>query len=124
MQVMKLYTSSLYEALDARRDPRDDTRRQPFPLDQTVANTIQLAQALSQLHAQKVVCNDLKPGNVLIDERGGLVISDFGLAVVLERTIMRASTTHTGAGTAAYMARECGHGSFHPSKLRSASVRR
>ena len=106
--VMKMYTAgSLHEMLDGRRDRRDESRREPLPLDQVVAATMQLAQALAQLHAESVVCNDLKPGNVLIDEDGTLVIADFGLAVVLERTIMRATTARAdGAGTAAYMAPE------------------
>ena len=106
--VMKLYTGgSLHEMLDGRRDRRDESRREPLPLRQVVAMAMQLAQALAQLHAEKVVCNDLKPGNVLIDEDGTLVIADFGLAVVLERTIMRATTSRAdGAGTAAYMAPE------------------
>ena len=106
--VMKLYTGgSLHEMLDGRRDRRDESRREPLPLRQVVAMAMQLAQALAQLRAEKVVCNDLKPGNVLIDEDGTLVIADFGLAVVLERTIMRATTSRAdGAGTAAYMAPE------------------
>ena len=107
--VMKLYRGgSLHEKLDARRDPRDDTRREPLPLRDAVGHAMQLAEALAQLHAERIVCSDLKPGNVLIDEDGSLVISDFGLAVMLERTVMRTSTrTGDGAGgTAAYMAPE------------------
>ena len=45
--VMKLYKGgSLHEALDERRDPRDDSRRQPVPLDEAVAKAVQLATAL------------------------------------------------------------------------------
>ena len=107
--VMKLYTGgSLHELLDARRDPVDEAKRQPLSVDETVAFALPLAKALSQLHHQNVVCNDLKPGNVLRDADGSLVISDFGLATILERTMLRASTTRAaeGGGTAPYMAPE------------------
>ena len=107
--VMKLYTGgSLHELLDARRDPVDETKRQPLSVDETVAFALPLVKALSQLHRQNVVCNDLKPGNVLRDADGSLVISDFGLATILERTMLRASTTRAaeGGGTAPYMAPE------------------
>ena len=72
----------------------------------TMANEIALG--LSQLHTQNIICADLKPGNVLMDREGRLVISDFGLAIMVDRSIMRSvSSRSRGVGvTVRYAAPE------------------
>ena len=56
---------------------------------------------------QGIIVQDLKPSNVLLDERQQLFIADYGLAANLEASIMstRSSVAHAG-GTEAYMAPE------------------
>jgi hypothetical protein len=44
---------------------------------QAAMNVNEIVLGLSKLHKDNVVCADLKPGNVLMDRSGGLVISDF-----------------------------------------------
>ncbi len=77
----------------------------PLPLDRAISVTLALLAALDHAHEQDIVHRDVKPGNVLIDERGVAKLADFGLARVVTRDT---SLTRTGAtmGTFAFMAPE------------------
>ena len=73
-----------------------------LPPDKALELARQLCAGLAAAHDRKVLHRDLKPGNVLIDERGHARIADFGLAHVADQL----HDAKEVAGTIGYMAPE------------------
>lgn len=74
----------------------------PWSPREVAALLREIAEAVAYAHSLGVLHLDLKPGNVLINENGHALISDFGLA----RRVEAASNEEFIAGTPGYMAPE------------------
>jgi tetratricopeptide (TPR) repeat protein len=82
---------------------------QPLSLAQIRRIISQVGDALDYAHVNEVVHRDVKPSNILVDKRGNCLLTDFGLAKLVETSV---KLTATGGilGTPAYMSPEQGMG--------------
>jgi serine/threonine protein kinase len=76
-----------------------------------VALAEKVARAVHYAHGKGILHRDLKPGNILLDERGEPLVSDFGLAKSLHADV-ELTREGVAVGTPAYMGPELipGHG--------------
>ena len=75
-----------------------------MPLDETLAVAAEIGAGLDALHSAGLVHRDVKPSNVMLDERGVALLCDFGLAKGRAYTVL----TRPGQvmGTLDYLAPE------------------
>ena len=91
--------------------------RSAIPIDEALPIAKQIAEALEAAHEQGVIHRDLKPANIKLRADRTVKVLDFGLAKVMDRPELTASTVtvlHTGVGmvlgTPAYMSPEQARG--------------
>ncbi|GJX38038.1 E3 ubiquitin protein ligase KEG [Tanacetum coccineum] len=58
-------------------------------LEQILRYGADIARGVAELHAAGVVCMNLKPSNLLLDEDGRAVVSDYGLPAILKKPSCR-----------------------------------
>jgi len=78
----------------------------PMPIRDIRKALRSLCGALQFAHSDGLVHCDIKPGNIMIDQHGKVLLSDFGIA----RMSDAATATMVGMGTPAYMAPEQARG--------------
>jgi hypothetical protein len=82
---------------------------QPLSLELVRKIISQVADALDYAHTRGLIHRDVKPSNVLIDGRGNCLLTDFGLAKIVEGSL-HMTTSGMIVGTPAYMSPEQGLG--------------
>ncbi|MEO3785365.1 protein kinase [Actinocorallia sp. B10E7] len=97
------YEQTLYLVMEylEGRDLKTLLEEGRIPLERSLEIAAELLGALGAAHAQGVVHRDVKPGNVMVLDKGGLKILDFGIARFTDATM-----TGSVVGTPAYMAPE------------------
>jgi eukaryotic-like serine/threonine-protein kinase len=78
--------------------------------EEALAWLAQAASALDDAHAAGVVHRDVKPANLLLDERGNVHVADFGIARVADESTAGMTAAGTILGTAGYLSPEQARG--------------
>ncbi|MEW6056351.1 MAG: AAA family ATPase [Bdellovibrionota bacterium] len=79
----------------------------PLPLATFLKIAIQVARALSEIHAKNIIHKDIKPHNILIDKSGKIVkITDFGIASQITRENEAIYSNEVLQGTLPYISPE------------------
>ncbi|GAB4109489.1 MAG: hypothetical protein Fur005_18640 [Roseiflexaceae bacterium] len=86
-------------------DLRDWISQHKLSLEQGVLIVAQVAEALAYAHRQGVIHRDIKPANILLSSEGDALLSDFGIARIIEGSVQLTSDGML-IGTPHYMAPE------------------
>jgi serine/threonine protein kinase len=86
-----------------------DRLKRSISVAESVDFVIQAAEGLGCAHGHGIVHRDVKPANMLVRKDGHLLLSDFGIAKILEGT-SNLTRAGTGIGTPQYMSPEQGTG--------------
>ena len=74
------------------------------PIETAISVAKGIASAIEHAHAQKVLHRDIKPDNILLEEGGRVVLTDFGLAKV--KDLFSVTQAGQALGTVIYFAPE------------------
>jgi serine/threonine protein kinase/Tfp pilus assembly protein PilF len=80
-------------------------RRAPMSIRRAVELMLRLARTVHYAHEHNVLHRDIKPGNILLDQKGEPHLTDFGLARLVETESTMTRTLEV-LGTPSYMAPE------------------
>ena len=80
-------------------------KREPMPIRQAVELIAKVARTVHYAHEHGILHRDIKPGNILLDQKGEPHLTDFGLARLVE-TESTVTRTMEVLGTPSYMAPE------------------
>lgn len=110
--IMKVYATGQegiyhYIVMEPVRNSRtleDLMEAQPLTIDEILSIGVKIARALHYAHCRNIVHRDVKPSNIMIDEFGEPLLTDFGVAELVDWP----SCTISGAltGTPLYMSPE------------------
>ncbi|THF62516.1 protein kinase domain-containing protein [Pseudothauera rhizosphaerae] len=77
-----------------------------LPVHRTISIVFKCCMALDYAYRNGIVHRDIKPANILVDEHDNVKITDFGLALNVDKKVDTDSTFIMGVGSPAYMSPE------------------
>ena len=77
-----------------------------LPIHRTIGIVFKCCMALDHAYRQGIVHRDIKPANILVDDHDNVKITDFGLALNINKKLDTDSTFIMGVGSPAYMSPE------------------
>ncbi|MGA8278235.1 MAG: protein kinase [Rhodanobacteraceae bacterium] len=93
------------EFIDGNDLARELAQRGKLPVNEGCRIVMEVLDALSQAHKAGIVHRDVKSANIMLTSAGRAILTDFGIAKMLESESSM-TQTGTGVGTPAYMAPE------------------
>jgi serine/threonine protein kinase len=98
------YIVTEYAPNGSLRDLLNRYSRRPLSPKRAIAIVSQIGYALHYAHLQGIIHHDIKPENILFNDRGDALLADFGIAMMQESIQRQRSTA--SVGTPMYMAPE------------------
>lgn len=92
---------TLKEKLDAMA-----ASNEKMTMEQTIRICTEVANALAYAHRRNMVHRDIKPGNIMLDETGKAILTDFGIVKLVGNQSMAYTATGALIGTPSYMSPE------------------
>lgn len=86
----------------------------PLPVPKALHIMEQLTSAIAHAHENGIIHRDIKPQNILIDERENVKVTDFGIAVALSSTTI--TQANSVLGSVHYLSPEQGRGGIATEK--------
>ena len=77
-----------------------------LPVHRVISIVFKCCMALDHAYTRGIVHRDIKPANILVDDQDNVKITDFGLAMNIDKKIESDSTFIMGVGSPAYMSPE------------------
>jgi serine/threonine protein kinase/tetratricopeptide (TPR) repeat protein len=82
--------------------------RGPLPQAEAMRIALEVAEGLGEAHKKKIIHRDIKPGNIMLTDKGAAKLMDFGLAKALGMSLITKDAKMMG--TVAYMSPEQAQG--------------
>ncbi len=102
---LKFFTMQFVQGLDLGKKISEEFK---IPLREILDFSRQICRGLRYAHEKGVIHRDIKPQNIIVDEKGSCVITDFGIARMFEKS--NVTMTGTAVGTPEYMSPEQAEG--------------